>query len=279
MCYQLSPGGPPGPLGVIGNISRDRVVYANGRTARLLGGAALHVAMAVTRAGLRAAPVAVIGTDLEWITSDPRLAAMDLSQVRVIQGDSCAFGLAYDDAGAITSTSSSFGVSENLTSHALDVLSSCPAWHVCCRRPLGAQVILGRLAATGMPFSADFHLASAAQLMASVRVSVPHAAAVFVNAHELAILARVIDPRTLRLIVVSDGPRPAMVLRHGEVTASALPPAVRVMEVTGGGDILAGTFLAAAAHGLGDDDALQVAVQAAAKAVAGPGLVITADGG
>jgi sugar/nucleoside kinase (ribokinase family) len=264
---------------VIGNISRDRVAYPGGRTAQLLGGAALHVALAATSAGFPAAPAAVIGTDLKWITSDPRLAAMDLSRVRVMRGDSCAFSLAYDDAGAITSTSASFGVSENLTSHALDVLGSCPAWHVCCRRPLAAQAILGRLATTGAPFSADFHLASATQLMTSVQANLPGATAVFVNTAELAILERVIDPRALRLVVVSDGPRPAMVLRHGEVTASALPQAVRVMEVTGAGDTLAGTFLAAAAHGLSDGDALRAAVLAAAEAVARPGLTIPAHGG
>jgi sugar/nucleoside kinase (ribokinase family) len=74
--------------------------------------------------------------------------------------------------------------------------------------------------------------------------------------------------------VVTDGPRPAVVVRHGEVTASASPPAVRVAEVTGAGDTLAGTFLAAAAQGLGDEDALQAAVLAAASAAAAPGLSI-----
>ena len=53
-------------LSVIGNISRDLIVYPGTRT-EMLGGAALHIALAASRAGLRAAPVAVLGTDLGWI--------------------------------------------------------------------------------------------------------------------------------------------------------------------------------------------------------------------
>jgi hypothetical protein len=65
-------------LGVIGNISRDRVIYPDGRNVELLGGAAVHVALAATRAGLPSAPVAIIGSDLGWICDDVRLAATDL---------------------------------------------------------------------------------------------------------------------------------------------------------------------------------------------------------
>jgi sugar/nucleoside kinase (ribokinase family) len=256
MRYELTPARPAGALGVIGNISRDLVAYPGGRTTELLGGAALYVALAATRAGLPATPVAVIGADLSWVTSDPRLAGVDTSRVKVVPGDSCAFALAYDEAGQVTSVTGSVGAAEAPTGHALSVLGSRPAWHVCCRRPLAAPLILDRLAASGVPFSADFHLASAAELMAAVRATMPRATVLFVNAAELAILASVIDLRELRMIVASDGPRPATVLRHGDVTASVAPPAVAVTELTGAGDTLAGTFLAAAARGLSDRDAL-----------------------
>src|ERR1700722_10610008 len=73
-------------LGVIGNISRDRAIYPGGRRVELLGGAALHVAPAATRAGLPSTPVAVIGSDLGWIRDDARLTDMDLSCVEVTGG-------------------------------------------------------------------------------------------------------------------------------------------------------------------------------------------------
>ncbi len=279
MPYQLTPGRPVGTPGIIGNISRDLAAYPDGYATKLLGGAALHVALAAARAGLPAVPVAVIGTDLEWITADPRLAGVDLSFVKVVPGDSCAFRLTYDEAGQVTSTTASFGVSAALTGHALSLLGTRRAWHVCCRRPLAAPLILDRLAATETPFSADFHLASAGRVIPAVLAALPRATAVFVNAAELVILSQAISLRDLRLVVVSDGPRPAVVLRRGQRAASATPPDVSAIEVTGAGDTLAGTFLAGMAHGLSDHDAIHVAVAAASEAVTRPGLPIPAGEG
>ena len=263
-------------LGVIGNISRDRVIYPGRRHVELLGGAALHVALAATRAGLRSAPVAVIGSDLGWIRDDVRLTDMDLSCVEVICGRSCSFRLAYDDSGHLTGTSSSFGVAAQLTRHALDVLGRHPSYHVCCRRPLDVPAVLGRLVGAGIPFSVDFHLASAAVTMPAADAAIAHASVVFVNATEFATLGQVTDPGRLKAVVISDGPRRVIMLRSGRVVASVLPPDASAIEVTGAGDTLAGTFLAACARGLGDQAALAAAVSAATEAVSDPGLVITA---
>jgi len=264
-------------LGVIGNISRDRATYPDGRHVELLGGAALHVARAATRAGLPSAPVAVIGNDLGWIYDDVRLATMDLSCVEMTRGRSCSFRLAYDENGHLTGTGSSFGVATQLTRHALDVLGRHRSYHVCCRRPLDVAVILGRLASAGMPFSIDFHLASAAAIMPAADAAIAHARVVFVNIVEYAALRRVTDSRWLRRVVISDGPRPVIMVRYGQVVASVLPPEASVIEVTGAGDTLAGTFLAARARGLGDQAALEAAVSAATEAVSDPGLVIAAQ--
>ena len=268
-----------GQLGVIGNISRDHVSYPGGRGAWLLGGAALHVALASARAGLPTAPASVIGTDLGWVTSDPRLAGLDMSAVMVVPGPSCTFSLTYDQDGTLAGTKASFGVSRCLTAHALSLLGSRPAWHVCCRRPLDAQLVLGRLASAGTPFSVDFHLASADALLLAARAALTRATTVFVNSAEFAVLSRSADARALPLVVISDGPRPAVTMRRGRVTATAVPPVTAVSEVTGAGDTLAGTFLAAAAAGLDDQDALHAAVSAAAQAVASTGLAIPGPGG
>jgi len=263
-------------LGVIGNISRDQAIYPSGRHVELLGGAALHVALAATRAGLLSAPVAVIGSDLGWIRDDVRLTDMDLSCVEVTCGRSCSFRLTYDESGHLTGTGSSFGVAARLTRHALDVLGQHQSYHVCCRRPLDVPVVLGRLVSAAIPFSVDFHLASAAVIMPAADAAIAHASAVFVNATEFAALARVTDPGRLKAVVISDGPRRVIMLRSGRVVASVLPPDANAIEVTGAGDTLTGTFLAACARGLGDQAALAAAVSAATEAVSDPGLVITA---
>jgi sugar/nucleoside kinase (ribokinase family) len=269
---------PTASIGVIGNISRDLVSHPNGPIRELLGGAALHVALAANRAGLCAAPTAVIGTDLQWITRDSRLAALDLSDVKVSSGESCAFHLTYDAEGRLVSTVASLGVAEKLTKHALNVLTTRPAWHVCCRRPLDAALIFDHLASFRKPFTADFNLASARALMPAVRTVLWRASAVFVNAAELDILSQVTHLRDLCLVVVSDGPQPAVVLRRGQVSARVMPPQVAAAEVTGAGDVLTGTFLAAMARELDDQDSLQLAVNAATEGVTHHGLALLADG-
>jgi len=268
-----------GPLGVAGNISRDLAVYPGGTRIEMLGGAALHVGLAAARAGLPAAPVSVIGRDLGWIAGDPRLAGLDLHHVQVVPGRSCAFRLTYDETGNLASTRASFGVAAALTPHVISMIGSHSAYHVCCRRPLDAPIVLGRLAAVGIPFSLDFHLASASMIIPAASTFLPQASAVFVNAAEYAILAQVTDPGTLTTLVISDGPRPAVVLRRGQEAASAVPPAAAVAEVTGAGDTLTGTFLAASARGLSCQAALDEAVNAASVAVASAGLTIPAPGG
>ena len=266
-----------GLLGVVGNISRDLATYPGTRV-EMLGGAALHVALAAARAGLPASPVSVAGTDLGWIAGDPRLAGLDLRHVTVVPGESCAFTLTYDATGRLTGTESSFGVAAGLTAHALSALGSLPACHVCCRRPLDVPAVLGRLAELGTPFSVDFHLASARVLMPAASPALPFARAVFVNAAEFAILAQVTHPGSLPAVIVSDGPAPAIVLRHGSQVASASPPAMTRTEVTGAGDTLTGTFLAASARGLDCQAALAEAVTAASRAASEPGLAIPAAG-
>jgi sugar/nucleoside kinase (ribokinase family) len=264
-------------LGVIGNISRDQAIYPDGHSVELLGGAALYVALAAARAGLPSAPIAVIGSDLGWIRDDVRLVATDLSCVEVASGRSCSFRLAYDENAHLTGTDSSFGVATQLTRHVLYVLGRHQSYHVCCRRPLDVAVVLGRLAGAGTPFSIDFHLASAAVNVPAADAAIAHARAVFVNTAEYAALRRVTDPERLRRVVISDGPRPVIIVRYGQVVASVLPPEANVIEVTGAGDTLAGTFLAARARGLGDQAALEAAVSAATEAVCDPGLVIAAQ--
>ena len=50
--------------------------------------------------------------------------------------------------------------------------------------------MLGRLASAGIPFSVDFHLASAAVIMPAADAAIAHASVVFVNAAEFATLGQ-----------------------------------------------------------------------------------------
>lgn len=263
-------------LAVLGNISRDVAVYPGGRRFEILGGAALHLARAATQAGLASAPVSVIGGDLGWIRADPRLAKIDLSRVKVADGQSCTFTLTYIRGGELASTDCSFGVAESLTAHCLATVGHHRWYHVCCRRPLGVHAVLSHLARAGLTFSTDFHLASAGKLIDEALTFLPHARVTFVNAAEFTTLATLTNPARLPACVISNGPREVTIIRHGTTTAVIRPPTVSPVEVTGAGDTLAGTFLAGMACGLSDGDALQAAVDSAAQWIQSPGLVINA---
>ncbi len=262
-------------LGVIGNISRDLVSYPDGRRFALLGGAALHVALAASRAGLVAAPISVIGGDLEPLLDDRRLAAVDLVSVKVVPETSCTFHLSYDQNGQLAAAESDFGAAAKLTDHALSALGRYDHYHVCCRRPLHAALILRRLVSKACRFSADFYLTSAADLIPAVAALLPKASIVFVNTAEFSVLADAMNVARLPAIVISNGPRLVTLLRLGQVAAELQPPNAMVTEVTGAGDALAGTFLAATAQGFADAEALRMAVSAATMAIRDSGISLT----
>ncbi|MFI6741769.1 PfkB family carbohydrate kinase [Nonomuraea sp. NPDC050451] len=259
---------------MIGNISIDTTRYPNGRTHVLIGGAALHVALATAHAETTAHPIAVIGADLARLHARPWPEKLDLSHVASIAGASCRFDITYGADGQVMGLTAAYGSAAALTAHALAVLdrSDCDHWHVCCRRPLDVGQVLERLVMAGHPFSLDFHLASAAEQIHAAKSALPHAGAVFVNAAEYQLLDDLVAVNQLATVIVSDGPRAVTLLRHGRAINTELPRSGPVTEVTGAGDTLAGTFLAKVLQGVAEQEALASAVTAATHQARDPGL-------
>jgi len=261
-------------LAVIGNISIDHRVYIDGRRGAALGGAALHIALAATRAGLAARPVSLIGTDLAGLNAHPQLARLDLTGVATTTGASASFTLTYDADGNVTRTDADYGAATGLTSHALRHLANQhdDAYHVCCRHPLEVARVLHAL--PSRRFSLDFTLPSAPMNIAAATPYLPQAGAVFVNSAEYEVLAGLFPVASLAVIVVSDGPRPTRLLRRGRLVTTTTPPTTAAVELAGAGDTLTGTFLASRAAGLDEASALREAVAAASSHTTGPALTL-----
>lgn len=261
-------------LAVIGNVALDRVVRPDGSRSARLGGAALHIALSAADAGLFAATASVIGTDLAGLRCDPRLAVIDLSAIVTLNEASASFTLTYDERGELTRVDADYAAARHLTRYALTRIQSGAddAFHVCCRRPLDIPPVLDALVRRHAAFSVDVFLPSAAESIEAALPALPHAQSVFVNAAEYELLAARIPPETLPAILISDGPRPARLLRHGRVVASATPPVITPVDVTGAGDTLTGAFLAAKAAGAPDLVAVRRAVAAASRHVARPAI-------
>ncbi|MGW6775255.1 PfkB family carbohydrate kinase [Streptomyces sp. NPDC055037] len=265
-------------LDVIGNISRDQTRYPDHRGGSRLGGAALFLSLAAAKAGRRTAPVCVLGNDLAHLPDAPGLDTLDWSARIQVDGMSTTFDLEYDLQGELVGVGTDYGVAERLTEHALRHVELHPrgTYHVCCRRPLDVAAMLGRLAGSAADFSMDFFLPSAEAMIRAAASWLPKATTLFVNAAEYRLLGQMIDSGRLPEVVITDGPRAAVVRRFGRQVASAVPPPHPPREVSGAGDTLAGTFLALRSQGATTAQALAEATAAAARYVAAPSLPIPA---
>ncbi len=261
-------------LGVVGNISIDRSHRGELVGPTSIGGAALYVALAATRAGLASRPLSVIGSDLEVIRDEPLLDILDLSGVRTVPGKSAVFALNYDSDGELTGAKSDYGASARITAHVLEQIRSGrdASYHVCCRRPLDIVRVLDALVQAQARFSLDFFVPSAVESIAAAASALRLAQVVFVNAAEYDLLIDAVPICMLHEVLVTDGRHPVQLVRSGRCVAHAVPPQVTTVDVTGSGDTLAGTFLAARARGFDEKVALEWAVRAASAHAASPGL-------
>ncbi|MFI5743884.1 PfkB family carbohydrate kinase [Streptomyces anulatus] len=265
-------------LDVIGNVSLDLTRYPDDRGGSRIGGAALFVSVAATRAGRRAAPVCVLGNDLAHLPKVPGIDVLDWSARLQADGPSTTFDLEYDPQGELVGVGTDYGVAEILTEHALAHVDAHPraTFHVCCRRPLEVPAVLGRLAEFAADFSVDFFLPSAEAMIRAAAPWLPKTTTVFLNTAEYRLLEQVIDCGTLPEVVVTDGPQVAVVRSFGRQIASAVPPPQLPYEISGAGDTLAGTFLAHRSRGATAAQALVEATAAASRYVAASSLPIPA---
>jgi sugar/nucleoside kinase (ribokinase family) len=213
-------------LGVVGNVSIDRSNRAGISGTTSIGGAALYVALAAARAGLVSRPISLVGTDLNVIRHHTILSILDLSGVRTVAGRSAVFTLTYDADGILVGAEADYGVSTHLTAHALEQIRARldGYYHVCCRRPLDIARVLNVLVHAATPFSLDFFLPSAAESITAAANALSMAHVVFVNTAEYDLLTDAVPTCGLREVLVTDGPRPAQLVRSGRCVARVTPP-------------------------------------------------------
>jgi sugar/nucleoside kinase (ribokinase family) len=180
----------------------------------------------------------------------------------------------YDEHGQLLDLKAAYGASSQLTDHALNHITEHPGdlYHVCCRHPLHVADVLKLLTDRGIRFSADFFLPSATHLITAAAPWLPHASWIFANARERLLLDSALETTALGGVIITDGPRPVRLIRHGHQVAAATPPTTTPIEVTGAGDTLAGTYLAHLSRGDGMATALEAAVDAASRHTTAPPL-------
>lgn len=253
-------------LGVVGNISIDTSSPPEKPVYRMVGGAALYVAAAAVQTGVAASPISVIGEDLRWIVNHPQFSSLDWTFTDVQSGKSCAFGLRYNELGALENLEADYGVSRLLTDHALRKVQQFSNVHICCRAPLDAATLLAGIPST-TAFTIDFFVSSAEFMIKASLPYLPRAALIFLNRFEFEILRSSCDLIALPPIVVTNGPDPVEVIVEGSPVMSVTPPPVKAEEVTGAGDTLCGTTLGRLLQGSAMEHALREGVNAASRSV------------
>jgi sugar/nucleoside kinase (ribokinase family) len=123
--------------------------------------------------------------------------------------------------------------------------------------------VLKLLTDRGIRFSADFFLPSARHLITAAAPWLPHASWIFANARERLLLDSALETTALGGVIITDGPRPVRLIRHGHQVAAATPPTTTP---------IAGTYLAHLSRGDGMATALEAAVDAASRHTTAPPL-------
>ena len=262
-----------------------------GQIERRPGGVAMNVAATAARFGLRPALLSAVGRDAD---GDGLLAAaegmgVDTRHVCRLAGWPTDRYMAIEDAGGLLGAIADARTLEAAGAAILAPLSDgtfaggsegWPGLLVLDGNLTGA--VLDQIATSRGFASANLRIipagpGKATRLLGVLRM--PNAT-LYLNRHEAELLCATgfedASEAALGLlalgaarVLVTDGARPAADAMVGGPLLQALPPAVRVVRVTGAGDTFVGAHLAAEHRNLPRDAALQIALSAAANHISG----------
>jgi sugar/nucleoside kinase (ribokinase family) len=233
---------------VIGNVSKDQVLYDGGERATFWGGSGLNIAVSASRLGMNPILVSVVGEDALELLSQVK-DRIDVSSVKVVEGETCRFDIRYSADGTLKRIDSKFNAAGCLNDY-LQGLHLAPGhYHVSCRRPLRPGGLLSRIAGGGYPFSLDFILSSVSEQLADAKEWIADAEHIFMNSQEFEILESSYDLEDFETIIVTSGSQPVRAIRFGEVVLRQVCVRKDFLDVTGAGDTFIGAFLASQLKG------------------------------
>ncbi len=260
------------PLIIIGNVSRDTVRYGGTERGSFWGGAGLNVALAVRQQGDKPGLLSLVGSDARDLLAELE-GRVDVSRIKVLDGDSCRFDIQYSREGVLENIKCDFGVESFLNSY-LEEAKLIPAhYHICCREPLNAKQIILRVKQRGFTFSLDFIQSSIQQKLEQVKDLLQYAKFVFLNSQELRIWERICSVDRIATLVVTSSNQPVRVLEFGREVLNQECPPKKFFEVTGAGDVFAGTFLAAQFVGMGLSESVTRAISCSQQSLDNYGVM------
>jgi len=257
---------------VVGSVNLDLVaalpqlpqpgetITATGLT-RVPGGKGANQALAVRRLGFPVQLVAAVGTDPDADNALDllRREGVGLDRLQRVTEPTGLALIAVDTAGETTITV---------------IPGANAALRVSAKDVAGADAVLtvlevpDRAVAAAARHATGLFVLNAAPARPVPSEVLRRADLVVANQAEFAALP---DLRTAQALAVTDGPRGAVLLRHGRQVAAVTPPPVDAVDGTGAGDAFIATAVAGLLHGLPDAKLLARACAAGALAATRPG--------
>lgn len=233
----------PEDITIVGNISRDTAWYGTHQQDPFFGGAGLNIAWAIAQCGFRPQLISILGQQDRSVL-DELERSISTKYIQMRPGETCRFTLHYAENGQLRQIESSFGVALHFNAYLQHIDLEPHHYHVCCRHPIQPAAFLARLGARGISFSLDFMVSSIAAQVADCQQWIALADCIFLNRQEYAILSRIYDVSTIKMVLITNAQEPVQVLQYGKERYSQTCPLANVKEATGAGDVFIGTFLA-----------------------------------
>lgn len=227
---------------IVGNISQDTVYYDGNLKQKFWGGGGLNIALSVAYNGFTPHLLSVVGSDsIDLLKSI--YPYLEISNVKIIDGNSCCFELFYSSSGELVNLSSKFGVANALSSHfdSLNLMQS--HYHICCRSPLESGVIIEKLVKNNLQFSLDYFSSSITEQIKKTNNWLANAFCIFMNSREYNIAVNEIDINSISLLVVTSGSKPIRIFIKGNCILEMPCLEEKFLDVTGAGDVFCGSFL------------------------------------
>lgn len=262
-------------IAVIGNISRDTVSYKKERKKTFWGGGGLNISVAISRLGKKAFLYSVLGNDAVEVLEMLK-GMIDVTFIKLLDGKTCHFAIKYSPNGNLLNVRSSYGVAKQFNASLLDFkpMAKPIHYHICCRSPLNPHLILPKLNEHNISYSLDFIKSSARRLILESKKWITGATYVFVNSDEYSILKNLANINDLKKVIVTSGSEPVKVFEFGKKVLEHACPKKEFNEVTGAGDVFAGTFLAMHLHGKALTESIARAIMSAQKSLDNPGSLL-----
>lgn len=232
-------------LAVIGNISIDTINYHDQRKVSFWGGAGLNIAIAVKKAKASVALISLVGEKSELIIEYINQLGINDLVLKDLSKKNCEFEIFYDDTDKLNKITYEFGVMNSINTY-LEYFdySSYDFYHVCCKNPLKSVFCIEKIIKSRKKFSLGFIKSSILKQISEIGENIYFADFIFINNEELDILKEYCDLRKINLLIVTNGSNPVRVFKNGFLQNEYIcKPKKNVIDVTGAGDTIIGSFL------------------------------------